>query len=267
MPFINVNNAKLYYEEEGSGDKVLVFGHSMLFNLRMFDQQVAHLKNEYRCIRFDFRGHGKSESTINGYDLDNLTEDAAELIKSLNCSPCHFIGFSMGGMVAMRIALKYPDLIQSLVLIDTSSEPQPKELKNTLMLFVAKNFGLKPISGQVLSMFFGKKFLEDPERKEERKIWKNHFENNNRKGLVKAVNGVLSRTGITEKLEMIKQPTTIMVGDKDQLTEVSISKILHSHINNSSMEIIPDAGHMSPVEEPDMVNSLISSHLEDYYKS
>jgi len=56
MPLITVNGAQLYYEEHGQGDKTIVFGHSMLFNLRMFDDQIEILKSNYRCILFDFRG-------------------------------------------------------------------------------------------------------------------------------------------------------------------------------------------------------------------
>ena len=115
MPLITVNDARVYYEEHGQGDETIVFGHSMLFNLRMFDEQVEFLKSRYRCVLFDFRGQGKSEVTPDGYELDNLTVDASELIKILNCSPCHFVGFSMGGMVALRLAIRHPELIKALV--------------------------------------------------------------------------------------------------------------------------------------------------------
>ena len=101
MPYLNLNKAKLYFEDEGKGDETFIFGHSMLFNLRMFDDQVNFLKDNYRCVRFDFRGQGKSEIKSNGYDLDSLTEETLALMKSLDCTPCHFIGFSMGGMVAL----------------------------------------------------------------------------------------------------------------------------------------------------------------------
>jgi 3-oxoadipate enol-lactonase len=71
MAHIKVNNANLYYEDEGQGEETIVFGHSMLFNLRMFDDQVEALKSSHRCVRFDFRGQGKSEVTAGGYHLDN----------------------------------------------------------------------------------------------------------------------------------------------------------------------------------------------------
>jgi len=265
MPYTKINSTNLYFEEEGKGKETLVFGHSMLFNLRMFDSQVAFLKNNYRCVRFDFKGHGKSESTLTGYDLDSLAKDIVEFIKLRDCRQCHFIGFSMGGMVSLRIAIKYPELIKSLILIDTSSEPEPahKMLKNKAMLFIAKYIGLKPITNQVMSLFFGSDFLKDPKRSTLREKWRNYFISNNRAGIVKAGKGVLFRKGISDKISQIKHPTTILVGANDELTDLSKANILHAGIENSSLEIIPRAGHMSPVEEPDIVNRIIKEHLKD----
>lgn len=265
MPYQSLTGAKLYYEDEGRGEETLIFGHSMLFNLRMFDRQVDYFKDQYRCVRFDFRGHGKSESTSNGYDLDTLTEDAVELINTLNCGPCHFVGFSMGGMVAMKAALKYPNLIKSLILIDTSSEPEPKGgmVRNKAMLFVAKHIGLQPLANKVVNMFFAKDFLNDPNRKDLKKVWKNHFVQNDRVGIVKAVKGVLYRGGMTSVIGDIEHPTTIMVGENDQLTDLSKAEILNKTIKNSSLKLIPRAGHMGPVEEPDIVNRFMEEHLND----
>src|SRR5687767_2024240 len=101
MPHMTINGVSLYYEEQGAGPEAIVFAHGCLLNCRMFDGQVAALKERYRCIRFDFRGQGQSEVTRSGYDMDTLTEDAVALIGQLGCAPCHFLGFSMGGFVGM----------------------------------------------------------------------------------------------------------------------------------------------------------------------
>ena len=265
MPFITVNDARIYYEEHGQGDETVVFGHSMLFNLRMFDDQVEFLKSRYRCVLFDFRGQGKSEVTSKGYDLDSLTIDALELIKVLNCDPCHFVGFSMGGMVAMRLAIRHPEVIKSLLLIDTSSEPEPSKghFKNKMMLWVAKYLGLKPLVNKILSMFFGPSFMKDPERKDLRTAWRNHFLANSRIGLVHAVKGVLWRKGITSDIPKIKVPTLILWGDHDFLTDKDKADIMHENIDKSELRIIPRAGHMSPVEEPAIVNEMIINFLKN----
>ena len=265
MPYIELSKTNLYYEDEGKGNETLLFGHSLLFNLRMFDDQVNYLKEYYRCVRFDFRGQGQSDKPSDGYDLDSLTDETLELIEALDCAPCHFIGFSMGGMVAMRIAVKSPEVIKSLILIDTSSEPEPPEgeLRNKAMLWVAKYIGLGPLGNRVLKMFFGRHFLKDPKNKAHRKTWKNHFLANDRSAIINAVKGILYRKSFTPSLEKISHPTLILVGEEDQLTDLSKAEILHSHIENSVLKVIPRAAHMSTVEEPEFVNAAIKEFLSD----
>src|SRR6185369_4898317 len=92
---------------------------------RMFDAQVAALESRFRCISFDHRGQGQSEVTETGYTMDELTADALALIQALGAAPCHFVGLSMGGFVGMRLAARYPALIRSLSLLETSAGPEP----------------------------------------------------------------------------------------------------------------------------------------------
>ena len=259
MPYIKLKNTELYYESKGRGEEIIVFGHSMLFNLRMFDDQIAFLCDKYRCVSFDFRGQGKSQINTEGYDLDTLTDDIAELITVLNCNPCHFVGFSMGGMVAMRLAIKHPELLKSLVLIDTSSEKEPKEKmgKNKMMIWISKYFGLSVLSNRIMSMFFSVNFINDKSRRELKREWKNHLLANDKVGIVEVVKGVLYRKSITQLLDKIKAPTLILVGENDTLTQYDKAEILHKNIKNSILKVIPRAGHMSPVEEPDFVNQQI----------
>jgi len=264
MPFIKLNNTELYYESKGKGKETIVFGHSMLFNLRMFDEQITFLQDKYRCVSFDFRGQGKSQINEAGYDLDTLTEDIAELIDLLDCKPCHFVGFSMGGMVAMRLAIKHPELLKSLVLIDTSSEKEPKEKmgKNKMMLWISKYFGLSVLANRIMAMFFSANFINDINRSELKLEWKNHLLANDKVGIPKVVKGVLYRKSITELLGKIQLPTLILVGENDILTQYDKAEVLHNNIKNSILKVIPRAGHMSPVEEPTFVNHQIRDFLD-----
>jgi 3-oxoadipate enol-lactonase len=92
MPRIDVGGAKLYYEEHGQGRETVVFAHGLLWSGRMFAEQVQTLREKYRCITFDFRGHGRSQVTANGYEIDQLTTDVGSLIETLACGACHFVG-------------------------------------------------------------------------------------------------------------------------------------------------------------------------------
>src|SRR5712692_7413714 len=163
MPIIRVNGAELYYEEHGGGSDTIIFAHGLLWSCRMFDDQIAALKDRYRCIAFDFRGQGRSEVTRDGYDMDTLSEDAAALIEALNCAPCHFVGLSMGGFIGMRLAARRPELIKSLILLETSSDPEPSEniAKYKQFNLVARWLGLGLVVDRVMPIMFGQKFLTD----------------------------------------------------------------------------------------------------------
>jgi 3-oxoadipate enol-lactonase len=263
MPIIEINGAKLYYEDNGTGPQTIVFSHSLLFSCRMFDAQVKAFKNRYRCVTFDFRGQGQSEVTHDGYDMDTLSADAAALIEKLNCVPCHFLGFSMGGFVGLRLAIRQPELLHSLILVDTSADPEPKEnlLKYRMLNITARWIGPWAVANRVMPIMFSADFLTDPKRIELRKKWRQYFIDNDRVGVSRAVMGVITRRGVHNQLNKIDIPTLIIVGEKDIATVPEKSKRIHESISKSKIVTITNAGHMSPVEEPEAVNTAIDEFL------
>lgn len=263
MPNIDINNTNYFTEIQGQGNETIVFAHGLLFNLNMFDKQVEKLQSEYQCIRFDFRGQGQSEVSDEGNDLDSLTEDVAALIKKLDCQPCHFVGFSMGGMVGIRLAARYPELLKKLILIDTSSEPEEKNRmpKYKLLLWIAKNLGLKIVANKVMKMFFGFEFKNDITRKAKYNEWKSAFIQSKPRGVINAVRSVIYRKTVTPLLGNIQSPTLIIIGEHDHLTSMEKAQIMHKHIEGSKLKVVPRSGHMSPIEEPEIITDMISEFL------
>ncbi|MFN2221434.1 MAG: alpha/beta fold hydrolase [Candidatus Promineifilaceae bacterium] len=263
MPEIRANGARLYYEEHGGGPETIVFAHSMLFNCRMFDAQVASLKDRYRCLLYDFRGQGQSEVTEDGYDLDTLADDAAAVIEALGDPPVHFLGFSMGGMVGLRLAIRRPELLRSLMLVDTSADAEGAEnkIKAQLLTFLARRIGPRFVTGQVMPLFFSKHFLKDPARQGKVREWRGHFEANDRIGVSRAVRGVIEREAVIGQLDKIRMPTLIVMGEEDAATSPEKSRRMQAAIAGSLLVTIPRAGHMTPVEEPEAVNAALESFL------
>jgi 3-oxoadipate enol-lactonase len=263
VPTLRVNNAVLHYEEAGAGPETIVFAHGLLLDGRMFADQVEALRSRYRCITFDFRGQGESEVTASGYDMDTLTDDAAALIEALQCAPCHFAGLSMGGFVGLRLAIRRPALLRSLVLLDTSADPEPRSNipRFRMLNFIARWFGLGLVVKSVMPIMFGKSFLADLSREELRKKWRARITANDRIGITRAVRGVIDRPGIDEDLDKIDVPTLIVVGDQDVATVPAKSERMHARIAGSQLVVIPNAGHTSPVEEPEAVTAALRSFL------
>jgi pimeloyl-ACP methyl ester carboxylesterase len=268
MPHIELNGANIWYEDTGGDGETLLFAHGLLWSRRMFDEQVKYLRDRYRCITFDFRGQGKSEVTESGYDMDSLTVDVVELIRKLDCGPVHFAGLSMGGFIGLRVGFRHPELLSSLIIIESTADPEPEEnlFRYKTLNFIARWLGFGLVSEQVMPIMFGKKFLEDPERAELRARWKNELVSNDRKGTTRAVRGVYEREGVYEQLGGIITPTLILIGDQDTATVPAKSEGMHAAIDGSKLVYIKGAGHSSTIEEPEQVNAAIDVFLEDLKK-
>lgn len=260
MPHVSCNNASLFYLDEGTGAETIVFAHGLLFSHEMFRAQIDHFKNRYRCIAYDHRGQGQSEVTESGYDMDNQFLDAAALIENLQLGAVHFVGLSMGGFVGMRLAARKPHLVKSLTLMETSADEESNKLKYRVLNVIFNVAGSKPIYKKIMNILFGKSFLNDPDRADERSYWENKMMALP-KTVTRAVSGVINRTSVFEEIKSIEKPTLIIVGDEDVATTPEKAQRIHKQINGSVLEIIPGVGHSSPIEQPKFINTVLEKFL------
>ncbi len=263
MPHIRVNGANLYYAEHGTAPEVILFAHGLLWSGDMFCDQIAALESRYRCITFDLRGQGRSEVTRSGYDIETLYADALALIAALDCAPCHFAGLSMGGFIGLRLAIRRPDLLRSLILIESSADPEPAENlgRYRMLNLIARWIGFNPVADRVMAIMFGRTFLNDPARAALKHEWRQRLLANHRIGITRAVTGVVTRAGVAEQLDQITVPTLIIVGDEDVATVPAKAERMHAGIRNSRLAVIPGAGHTSTVEAPAAVNAAMLDFL------
>ncbi len=264
MPHIEVNGTRIYYTDSGTGEETIVFSHGLLFSTEMWEAQIAHFSPRYRCIAYDHRGQGQSDSPATGYDMDNLAEDAAALIRALGVAPVHFAGLSMGGFVAQRLAVRHPELLKSAIILDSSAMAEPREnLPGYKQLnFIMRWFGGKPVAGKLMPIMFGQTFLNDPARAAERKRWQGFLGRiPNRKGMSRAVKGVLERPDFTPELGKIDLPVLIAVGEEDVATVPEKSEHLHAAIAGSKLVKMPGAGHVSTIDAAGTVNAVMDEFL------
>lgn len=264
-----LNHIDLNVVDSGTGRETVVLLHGLLFSHRMFDAQVEALGSRFRCVRMDFRGQGDSEVTKSGYDLDTLADDVIALIESPEIAntgePVHLLGFSMGGMVAQRVALKRPDLLRSLVLMNTSAEREKwsKRPRFALLNFIARWFGLGIVAPRILPLMFSDRFIEDPACAAPRERCLAMVTANDRAGVTRAVRGVVSRKSVLDRIHEIKLPTLVITADQDRATSPQKARHMHQRIDGSKLVTIDDSGHMTTAEKPDVVNRA----LLDFYAS
>jgi 3-oxoadipate enol-lactonase len=145
---------------EGKADgPVLLFSNSLSSNLSMWDPQVEALKHDYRIIRYDSRGHGKSVAEPGAYSIAQLGADALAILDALKIEKAHFCGLSKGGMVGQWLLTHHRDRIGKAILANTASLMGPPDLWNGRIRNVSKN-GMAAIVDATIDRWFTKSFVE-----------------------------------------------------------------------------------------------------------
>ena len=264
MPELEINDTRLYYEDTGAGStgETIAFSHGLLWSTELFARQIEALRPRYRCIAWDHRGQGRSaDDARHCIGMELVWQDAVALLTQLKLGPVHFAGLSMGGFVAMRMAARRPDLLRSLILLETSSDPEPADNvpRYRMLSAVTRVFGARVVKGRVAPIMLGKSILSDANRSDE--LARHLDVMTRRKAIWRAVNGVLDRSGVHDELSRITMPTLIIVGDEDVATPRPKAERIQGAIAGSRLVTIPRAGHSSPVEEPAAVTAAIEEFL------
>jgi 3-oxoadipate enol-lactonase len=265
MPNIELNGTSLYYEDTGDGSsgETIAFSHGLLWCTEMFAPQIAALRGRYRCLAWDHRGQGKSASDHrHTIDMELLAQDAIALLDRLAPGGVHFAGLSMGGFVGMRVAARRPDLVRSLILIETTIDPEPLATVQRYRLLnrIFRYLGPRVVQGRVAPIMLGRTILADPSRRAE--VARYTALMTSRRDVWKAANGVIDRAGMTaEELARIRVPTLVVVGDEDVATPRKKAEGMAAAIAGARLVAIPRAGHSSSVEEPAAVTQAIESFL------
>ncbi len=263
MPFLSIRGVQIYYEDTGGPGEPIVFSHGLLWNSKLYAQQIEALSGQYRCIAYDHRGQGRSTAPPGKIiDLRTVYEDAVAFIQALGLAPCHFVGLSMGGFVGLRIASRHPEMLRSLVLLDTSaSSESPWNLSRYWLVTAMTHWlGLRPVVDRIMSIYFGQTFLRDPARAAEREELKRQLVKNPR-DVWRAMQGVITRRGVTEELSRITTPTLILVGEEDVATTPEMADLLYTRIEGSRLVRLPQVGHMCNLEQPELVSAAIRLFL------
>lgn len=265
MPKVSVDGCLYNYEERGTGGEVIFFGHGLMYTWQSFEHQIDHLARKgYRVIAIDWRGQGETEGagTPEAYSLYSLGDDAYALLGHLGISRVHWVGLSMGGMVAMRLYPRHPELFQSLTLIDSSAADDPEHLP--MYRAMDENYlaygAVPPILAGLDATFYTPGFSEKNPAVVER--WHAYWAaERDRQAMYNAVMPVIDRDDVSETVNAISVPTLILCGDQDVSTPPRYSEDLHRRIKGSRYTVIPDAGHMSCVEQPEAVTKALDEFL------
>jgi pimeloyl-ACP methyl ester carboxylesterase len=252
MPEIARNGVKIHFEDSGEGPAV-VLGHSFLCSGEMWAPQVPDLVEANRVINVDLRGHGRSSPLTAPCEMADLVDDVLAVLDHLGLANAILAGLSIGGMVAMRVALEAPERVRALVLADTHAggEKLAKKTKYRLMTAASKVVGLRPFLPSVLRLMFGATTLRiEPALVAE---WKSRFSEVDLPSIGIVLEALVRRDSVLERLHEISVPTLVIVGEEDASLPVGCSREIAQAIEGASLVVVPRAGHLSTLEQPEIV--------------
>ncbi len=250
MPRIAVNDIQLYYERHGHGPPALLI-HGLGSSCRDWELQVPVFAREYGVITVDVRGHGQSDKPPGPYSIAQFSDDIAALIQALDAAPAHVIGVSMGGMIVFQLGLDHPELVRSLIIVNSAPSFKPRGLGEKWQaqqrLLMARLLGMKKV-GEILS----KRMFPGPDYADIRKTFVERWAENDRRAYLEAMKAILD-FDISDRIAKIDAPTLIVSADDDYIP-VAAKRAYAARMPNARVEVIPDSRHGLPVEKPEEFN-------------
>ncbi len=259
MAHFNGRDFRIHYVEEGDGPSV-VFSHGFVMDHTMFAAQFEDLPETYRCIAWDMRGHGRSECPDGPWSMQDLVVDLIAFIEGTNAAPCHLVGMSIGGMIALRVAIQREDLVRSLTLIDTSAAVEDAatltQYREFLALMEDADGIPESLARDTIGMFYAPQFLEQQSDAVEI-----HIDRETKlpgTAAIECMRILIDRDSALERLGEIRVPTLVIHGELDGAIAMGSAEEVVGGIPGAELIRVPEAGHTTPLEAPDVVNQALA---------
>ncbi len=255
---VRANGIEINYLAEGDGPWITM-SHSIACNLHMWDDQAAVLTKHFKVLRFDTRGHGASGAPQGAYTLEALADDLKGLLDALGVKTSHYVGLSLGGMIGQIFALKYPGMLKTLVLADTTSR-YPAEAASLWAerIKVAESKGMEPLVQPTLERWFTETYRSANPGKTKR--IGDMIRTTPVAGYV-GCSHAIPKINVTARLRELDVPGLVIVGEQDTGTPVAMAREIHESYPGSQLVIIPSAAHLANVEQPEAFNAALADFL------
>ena len=260
---ITINNLTVSYSDHGPDDApVIIFIHGFPLNKSMWNIQVEALKENYRVIAYDIRGHGNSDPGIDEFFIELFVIDLLRLMEKLKIEKSILCGLSLGGYIALNAVLKHPDRFDGLILNDTqciADTPEIKENRCNAIISI-KEKGVEQYADEIIKKLFAQETFT--KNKNVIDAVREMIISTPKQSLCNTLHALAERKETCDQLPEINIPVLIMVGQEDKITPIAAAQQMHEKILNSKLEIIQQAGHLSNLEDPTAFNTHLLKFLE-----
>ena len=253
--FVRAGNLNVHVQVDGprTGPALLLL-HSLGTALEVWDAQADVLANSAFVIRPDLRGHGLTEVTPGPYTIGGLAQDALALLDALGIDAAHVAGLSIGGMIAQAMAALAPQRVTSLILCDTAMTiPSPQMWHERAA--TVRGQGIAAIADTVMARWVTPGFLVSPAARGLRAM----LLRTDREGYAGAAEAIAG-ADLAAGTRALRTPALVLVGERDESTPLAAAAALRDALNGA-LDVIPDAAHISTVEQPEAVTDAIRRFL------
>jgi pimeloyl-ACP methyl ester carboxylesterase len=267
MALAEVNGVKLCYEISGQGEP-LVQIHGSGFGRGNFAPLTPLLAREFRVLDYDMRGFGDSDAPVHPYSMELWADDLAGLLDTLEVATAHVHGTSMGGMVAIMFAAKYPDRMRGLVLSCAIAKyDKAARVNKRVWRAIVEAYGKGEEYLDLMSIqLFSRRYLDGDDAEQGRALVRKLIASQLDPAISAEINKALDTADLTPLLPQITAPTLVIGGRYDIVTPIDMgpsgagSRILADRIPQAELAII-DTAHMFLIEKPDAAAELIAPFL------
>lgn len=262
MPYIEVMNKKMYYREHGEGETV-VFLNGLMMSTANWAPFIKAFSSQHKMLLVDFLDQGRSDKADDEYTQDLHVEVLKELLEKLNYHKVHLFGVSYGGEVAQLFALKYGEMVKSLILSNTTSytDKYMQEIERSWD-YAASTKDASIFFSVVMPRIYSSKFYEEnydwlkKNQESFEKLFDEEWYERFRRAAKSAHN-----LNIINRIHEIKVPTLIISGELDTITPLKYQERIYNEISNSKWVVVKDAGHALMYEKPYEFISLVMGFI------
>lgn len=250
----------LHYTEAGQGMPVVLV-HGFPFNHHIWDAQIAGLSAGYRVIAPDLRGFGESPAPDDGYSMDDFAADIVALLDRLGIDRAVWVGHSMGGYITFAALRRWPERVSAVALVATHAQPDSHE-KKLQREASADNAMIKGVSDTAFSMM-GTIFASEVDRQGPmaQRIY-DIMINTAPHAVAGALRGMAARPDSRDVARALSIPALVVAGEDDEAVDAKLTGELAQLIPGAQHIVIPGAGHMPMVEQPEALTDTLRKFLD-----
>lgn len=259
IQFRQVNGVRIAFRDQGTGPTVLML-HGLGSNGTSWDAQASVLSAQYRVIRPDFRGFGESEKPVDpaAYSVDIFADDVYRLLDELGVWPAHVVGTSMGGYMALTLALRGPLRVTRLVLCHTACSRKVPPAVMAERLAALRNGDMRSYAATAV-----RHALSPDASPAVRQQVQEMLAANDQQAYLAVFGGQALDFDLCARLAELRMPTLVIASEGDQVVPIERSRQLASGIAAARFVDIPGTGHLSYMERPSVFNDVLLPFLAE----